>query len=115
MKRGDIVLALMPHVSGTSAKRRPALVVQADYYNQKIGNVLLATITTNLKRRSDPAHLLIDVSTPEGQQTGLNQNSLVSCINIATLHAVDVGPKIGELPPQVMAKVDDCLRAAFGI
>jgi|SRR4051812_29720347 mRNA interferase MazF len=97
MKRGDIVLALLPHASGTAAKRRPALVVQADYYNQKIGNVLLATITSNLKRRSDPAHLFIDIATPEGKQTGLNQPSLVSCINIATLHAIDVGPKIGEL------------------
>jgi len=59
--------------------------------------VLLATITSNLKRRSDPAHLFIDIATPEGKQTGLNQPSLVSCINIATLHAIDVGPKIGEL------------------
>jgi len=45
MKRGDIVLALYPPAGGAPAKRRPALVVQADYYNQRISNVLLAPIT----------------------------------------------------------------------
>jgi mRNA-degrading endonuclease toxin of MazEF toxin-antitoxin module len=41
MKRGDIVLALFPHASGTPPKRRPVLVIQADYYNHKISNVLV--------------------------------------------------------------------------
>jgi mRNA-degrading endonuclease toxin of MazEF toxin-antitoxin module len=48
MKRGDVILAVFPHTSGTPAKRRPALVVQADFYNQRINNVLLAPITSNL-------------------------------------------------------------------
>ena len=77
MKRGDIVLALYPPAGGAPAKRRPALVVQADYYNQRISNVLLAPITSNLARRSDPAHYFIDISTADGKQSGLNQNSLV--------------------------------------
>jgi mRNA-degrading endonuclease toxin of MazEF toxin-antitoxin module len=53
MKRGDIVLALFPHASGAPPKRRPALVVQANFYNQRISNVLLASITSNLARRND--------------------------------------------------------------
>jgi len=71
MKRGDIVLVLFPHASGTPSKRRPALVVQADFYNQKIRNVLLASVTSNLARRNDLAHYFIDVSTPDGKQSGL--------------------------------------------
>jgi mRNA-degrading endonuclease toxin of MazEF toxin-antitoxin module len=43
-------------------ERRPALVMQADFYVQKIGNVLLASITTNLARQNDPAHYFIDIS-----------------------------------------------------
>ena len=115
MKRGDVVLALFPHASGTPPKRRPALVVQADFYNQRISNVLLAAITGNLVRASDAAHFLIDVSMPEGKQSGLNHNSLVSCLNIATVPASIVGPKIGELSPQTMRSIDVCLKAALGV
>jgi mRNA interferase MazF len=115
MKRGDIVLALFPHASGTPSKRRPALVVQADFYNQRISNVLLAPITSNLTRHTDPAHYFIDVSTLDGKQSGLHQNSLVSCLNVGVVPAAIVGPKIGELTAQAMREIDDCLKAALGI
>lgn len=115
MKRGDIVLALFPHAQGSLAKKRPALVVQADYYNQRIINVVIASITSNLARRSDPAHFFIDVSTPEGKQSGLHQNSLVSCLNLAVVPTRVVGAKLGELSAPTMRKIDDCLRAALGI
>jgi hypothetical protein len=53
MKRGDVVLVQFPHAGPSVPKLRPALVVQADYYNQRISNVLVATITSNLRRRGD--------------------------------------------------------------
>ena len=115
IQRGDVVLALFPHVSGTPAKRRPALVVQADFYNQRISNVLLAPITSNLARRNDAAHYFIDVSTPEGKQSGLNHNSLISCLNVGVVPVAVVGPKIGELSPPAMSQIDACLKAALGI
>jgi mRNA-degrading endonuclease toxin of MazEF toxin-antitoxin module len=90
-------------------------VVQADFYNQRISNVLLASITSNLTRHSDPAHCFVDVSTPDGKRSGLNQNSLVSCINIAVVPAAIVGPKIGELTATAMRQIDVCLKAALGI
>jgi mRNA interferase MazF len=98
MKRGDIVLALFPHASGTPAKRRPALVVQADYYNQR-----------------DEVVSPIDISTPDGQRSGLNQSSLVSCLNIGVVPVAVVGPKIGELAALAMVKIDACLKAALEI
>jgi mRNA interferase MazF len=115
MKRGDIVLALFPHAAGTPPKRRPALVVQADYYNVRISNVLVVPITSNLARRGDSAHYEIDVSTPEGKQSGLHQNSLVSCLNISVVPVGVIGAKIGELSPASMQKIDACLKAALGV
>ena len=85
MKRGDVILAFVPHASGTAPKSRPALVVQSDYYNTRIRNVLVATITSNLSRKGDAAHYFVDVSTPDGEKSGLKSDSLISCINIATL------------------------------
>ena len=107
MKRGDIVLALFPHASGTRPKRRPALVVQDDYYNQKISNVLVASITSNLARRNDPAHYFVGISSSEGKLSGLTQDSLVSCLNLATLPISAIGPRIGELSDAAMLTVDE--------
>ena len=115
MKRGDIVLVKFPHASGSPPKNRPALVVQADYYNQRISNVLLATITSNLNRRSDAAHYFIDASTTDGKQSGLNQDSLVSCLNLAVLPKSEISAKLGQLSVQAMLQVDDCLKAVLGL
>lgn len=115
MNRGDVVLASFPHAAGSPAKRRPALIVQADYYNQRISNVLLVPITSNLSRQSDAAHLFIDVATAAGRQSGLRQSSLVSCLNVSVVPVSMIGPKIGELPDDAMRLIDDCLKVVLGI
>src|SRR5690349_913609 len=103
MKRGDVCTALVPTYDGSPPKPRPVLVVQADYYNVRIQKVLLAPSTSNLARAADPAHLLIDVGTPEGAASGLRVSSLVSCLNIMVLPKTDVRSKIGALPETLMS------------
>lgn len=115
MKRGEIHLALAPTFDGSTPKTRPFLVVQADYYNQRISKVLLAPITSNLSRQNDAAHLRIDVSAPEGKASGLHQDSLVSCLNLVVLLQSHVQRKIGELSDDLMQQIDECLKAALGI
>ena len=73
MNRGDVCLALAPTFDGSTPKTRPMLVVQADFYNLRISKVLLAPITSNRSRQGDPAHFLIDVSTPDGMGSGLRR------------------------------------------
>jgi mRNA interferase MazF len=115
MNRGEIYLALAPTFDGSTPKTCPFLVVQADFYNQRIKKVLLAPITSNLARKNDPAHLLIEVSTPEGQTSGLRQDSLVSCLNLVVLLQSDVKKKLGVLSDDLMQQIDECLKAALGI
>ena len=38
LKRGDVVPAKFPFATGTTAKKRPVLVVQADSYNLSMHN-----------------------------------------------------------------------------
>ena len=85
MTRGEVILCRFPHAAGTPAKLRPALVVQSDYYNSRIANLLVAGITTNMVNAADKAHYLVDVTSVDGKQSGLSSNSLVSCINLAVL------------------------------
>ncbi len=72
--RGDVVVVDFA-VANMPKKIRPALVIQADIYNRKMTNTIVAMITTNLARTSERTHLLVDVSTAEGQRSGLLHTS----------------------------------------
>jgi mRNA interferase MazF len=113
--RGDVVIALFPHASGSGSKPRPVLVVQSDAYNARLQNLVVAAITTNLKHAADPASVLIDVATPEGKASGLVQNSVVTCINLATIDSSLVAKRIGQLPVPLMHRLDASLKAALGL
>jgi mRNA interferase MazF len=115
MKRGDIVLAFYPFSAGTGGSRRPALIVQSDSYNNKIANRVVAQITTNLRMTGDAACFLIEAATAEGQASGLLHDSLVSCVNLATLDPNRINKVIGSLSAAAMTQVDRCLKAALGI
>src|SRR4051794_35148659 len=106
--RGDVVLAWYPFASGRGGKRRPCLIVQNDSDNQKLANTVIAQITSNLRRQGDPAHLLIEVATPEGRQSGLLHDSLVSCNNLATIEQNLIDKVIGSLSAALMQKIAIC-------
>src|SRR5690349_7130359 len=97
LKRGDVVMTRFPHASGARGKKRPALVVQADSYNAMVGHVIVAEITKNLTPANDQAFVLIDISTSEGKATGLDQNSLVSGLFLATVFEDRIDRVIGHL------------------
>ena len=115
IKRGDVVLAWYPFASGKGGKRRPCVILQNDEDNQKLANTVVAQITGNLARLGDKSHLLIEVATPEGQQSGLLHDSLVSCNNLATIEQSLINKVIGSLSAALMQEVNDCLKAALEI
>jgi mRNA interferase MazF len=115
LKRGDVVLAWYPFSSGAGGKRRPCLIIQTDADNARLTNTVVVQITSNLRAVSEPTQLLIEMNTPEGKQSGLLHDSLISCNNLATIEQALVAKVIGSLPPEAMAKVDACLKAALGL
>ena len=85
VRRGDIVLMDFPYSDQTGSKVRPALVVQSDVWNQKLDDTILALITGSKRRRlGATTQFLIDISIPEGRQTGLRHDSVVQCENLIT-------------------------------
>ncbi len=115
MNRGDVLLARFPHPSGGRGKKRPVVVVQADGYNRNLRSLVVAEVTKNLSMANDPACLLIDASTPEGKRTGVLQDSVVSCLILATIKADLVDRVIGVLSTTLKQKLDSCLKAALGL
>jgi mRNA-degrading endonuclease toxin of MazEF toxin-antitoxin module len=115
MNRGDVVLVRFPHPSGQRGKKRPAVVVQSDAYASTVRTVVVAEVTKNLAMNGDPACLFIDVSTPEGQATGLLVDSVVSSLVLDTVYTDTVAQVLGRLSPALVQQFDGCLRVGLGL
>lgn len=116
LNRAEIILAELPYSDRSGSKVRPALVVQNDSNNRRLQDVIVALITSSTARVGrEPTQLLIDVATPEGQQSGLLHDSAVKCEHLITLHQRLVKRVIGRLPPATMQQIDDCLKVALGL
>lgn len=114
VSRGQIVVVDFT-VAGMPRKVRPVLVIQADSYNRKLTNTLVAMITTNLVRVNQPSHLLIDISTPEGKRSGLLHSSVVNCNTLTTVRQDEVLRMLGSLAGSTMHQIDQCLKAVLAI
>lgn len=113
LQRGDIVMTRFPHAGGNRGKKRPAVVIQADVYNAKLNHFIVAEITKNLAAASDPASFLLDVSTPDGTATGLDQNSVICCLFLSTVAESSITKVIGKLSDAMKAQLDACLKTAL--
>ena len=111
-ERGEIILVLFPHSDLRTAKPRPALIVQADDLQTGLPQVIVAMITSKLFRANHPSRVLIRLSTPEGQRSGLLTDSVVMTDNLATIAEVAVERVVGTLP---MKDVDQGLRHTLGL
>ena len=60
-KRGDVVLVLFPDSNLRTAKRRPALVVQADNLANALPQTIIAMITSNMARAGHPSRVTLSL------------------------------------------------------
>lgn len=112
---GDVVLVDYPFTGGTGTKVRPVLVVQNDRDNVRLVNTIVVQITSVTRRVLEPTQLLIQVNTPEGQQSGLRQDSVINCVNLLTLDKAKILHPLGRLSVILLQKVDQCLKTALDL
>jgi mRNA interferase MazF len=105
--RGDVVLVLYPHADLCTANTRPALIVQADNLHAGLSQIIVGMITSRLFRANYPSRVVVIISTPARQQSGLLTDSVVMIDNLATVAEVAIERVIGTLP---MADVNTALR-----
>jgi mRNA interferase MazF len=115
MTRGDVVLVQVPFVGAPGVKLRPALVIQSDALNALLRETIIAAITSNLANVHQPHQLLIEIATAEGAASGLLTDSAIRCERLHTVAQADVQRVNGRLSSNVMARIDQCLKAALGM
>ena len=111
--RGDVVLVLFPDSNLVTAKRRPALVVQADRLGTGLPQTLVAMITSNLTRAGHSSRWLVGQSSPVGRQMGLRTDSVIMTDNLATVRESEVDRVIGRCSD--MTQVDAALRHTLNL
>jgi mRNA interferase MazF len=111
--RGDVVILDFPFTDQPARKRRPAVVVQADVYNQMIRKTVVAMVTGNMQRINDPAHVFIDPADPDGVSSRLRAPSLISCNNLFTIDQEDITTTLGHLSDPLKQKLNEALKAAL--
>ena len=72
---GDVVLVLFPDSNLLTAKRRPALVVQADDLRAGLAQTVVAMITSNQARVGHPSRVAVPRASAEGREMGLLTDS----------------------------------------
>ncbi|MCY4403950.1 MAG: type II toxin-antitoxin system PemK/MazF family toxin [Candidatus Poribacteria bacterium] len=105
-----------PYSNHTEYKTRPALVVQADSWNQRLNATILAGITSSSHRRVGAnTQYYITLSTTDGELSGLRHDSVVQCDKLITYNQNHILRVIGRLSQIAMKQIDVCLKSALGI
>ncbi len=112
-KRGDIVLVLFPDSNLQTAKKRPALIVQADNLQTNLPQVIVAMITSNMMRANHKSRVTVLLNSPKGKQSGLQSDSVIVTDNLATVQERFINKILGRLSS--MNLVESALAHTFNL
>jgi mRNA interferase MazF len=105
--RGDVVTVVLP---GDYGKARPALVVQADAFNETHASLTLAPLTSKIM---DLPLFRITVDPSAGN--GLRSVSQIMVDKVVTVPRARVGPTIGRLEDDHLQRVSRALMLWLGL
>ena len=112
MKRGEVWIAVLEPRSGSEQSgRRPVIIVSHDSFNttQTWRSIIVVPVSTsvNQARRSDTS---IPVFQGEG---GLTEDSVALCHQVTTLDRSKLQIHLGVLSTEILASIEEGLKAAM--
>ncbi len=107
LKRGDVVVVAM---SGDYGKPRPALVVQADLFNQTHASVTLVPVTSTIIDAP-----LFRITVAPSQSNRLRALSQLMIDKVTTVARARIGATIGRVEDDVLLQVSRALALWVGI
>jgi mRNA interferase MazF len=106
--RGDVVIVASR--GAYTGKPRPALVVQADLFNDTHASVTICPISSDVIDAP-----LFRINIPPGARTGLTAASQVMADKIVSVPRVAIAKRIGRCDDSELQLVDDALRGWLAI
>ena len=109
-RRGDIYLAnLNPFTGSEQGGTRPVLVLQNNDGNFYCPTLIIAPMTTQLKKLDQPTHFLIQ------NNPALSAPSMVEFEQIKTIDKSRVKGYMGKLTKEQLGENDDYLKISLGM
>lgn len=113
IRRGSVVLVPFPNSNLRSGKLRPALVIQSDELDSEIPQIVVAMISSNLRRAGRKCRILIEMETEVGKTSGLVFDSVIMTDNLATILLSEVSKVVGNFDR--MGEVNKALRHTLAL
>jgi mRNA interferase MazF len=108
-ERGTIVRVPFPYTNRPVQQRRPAVVVSTRAFNDQ-SHLLWVVMITSAENRSWPGDISLGQNFAD---LGLPAPSVIRPAKIATIEATQA-ESIGNLPPDILRKLDIALLATLG-
>lgn len=110
IQRGDIVYVNFDAASGCVTNGyRPALVISNDIGNTYSQTVIVATISSKLKKSQMPTHLIVEYN------KGLRKKSMLMLEQIRTVDKCCVVERTGRVSERFMERVNRALSISIGL
>ena len=110
IKKGDIYYAILDPVVGSEQDgKRPVVVIQNNLANKHSPTVIVAPITTVIKKIDLPTHIIIN------KNSFLKKDSTILIEQIRVLDKLRLISYIGRLTDFQIKKIDNALINAFAI
>ena len=107
--RGTLVLVPFPFTDLSATKRRPALVISPDSFNEKSEDLILVAVTS--KFPPELSEIEIPLENVDLKEGILPKRSVVRLAKIFTMHSGLIKKKAGSLKDQKIQEILDRLIA----
>jgi len=110
--RGDVHLVDFPDVGGHVIRGpHPGVIVQTDRMRRS-STVVVIPLTSAAKAAEFQPQFLVQIG---GRESGLPRDGWAKCDQPMTLPTFLLGPKMGRLSPEAIARLDHALRFVLGV
>jgi mRNA interferase MazF len=111
-KVGEIVLSAFPFSDLTGTKRRPCVILAEA---ETAGDFIVAFITSGYASRFTKYGVVLDPSHPDWKTIRLKAPSVVRVDRLCTLNLRLFSGRVGVLPTDIQASVQQKIKALFGV
>jgi mRNA interferase MazF len=110
--RGEIWWAELDEPAGSGpGYRRPVLIIQSDAFNRsRIGTVVVAALTSNMRLGDVPGNVIL-----QPDESHLPRECVINVSQILTLDRRFLAERVGEVPRNILDRVEDGLRLVLSL
>ena len=108
--KGDVILVPFPFSDQRTTKKRPAVIVSSDTYNNISQDIIIMAITGQTRSRIDIGEFLIE----DWKSAGLLKSSAIKSA-ISTIEQRLVMRNLGKLSSKDLSALDKALKELFDL